>query len=245
MDIGDGNMTLVKILPDIAKQKVEGKPLIVGVKGVKVWRQWKGKDVLTTQSAYVVLKGERGIHASRLVNALIKREGFAVVRDAELIEELKETHGSRVTWQCRWETQEYGHAVHRIVEWSDDWYITVRLGYVATCPCAAAMCAQAGEGIPHQQRAIMKVTVPWTADPLPVLVDLFLMPRAVMKREQELEWCIQASRDWNQVFAEDAARRIGEALGVAGWEEWLVEVEHFESLHEHNMVAVNRRGRFI
>jgi len=241
-------MTTVKLLPDIAAEKLcKPRPLIVGVKDVPVMRKWKDRDVMTRQSAYVRLGDRRGIHASRLAGVLMRYEGLDLNQESvrALVQELEQTHETPVTYMCKWECMEQGYVVKRKIEVSGDLYMTVELGYVSTCPCAAEMCRAVGQGIPHQQRSVMKVTTVWDKDVMEVLTRLFLMPRTVMKREEELEWCVQASKSVNQVFAEDAARRIGQALEVAGVWEYLVEVEHFESLHMHSMVAVNRRGRFV
>jgi len=241
-------MTTAKLLPDIAAQRLkEPKPLIVGVKDVPVMRVWQGSDVVTRQSAYVRLTDRRGIHASRLAGVLMRWAEAELSQGSvrALVSELEQTHHTSVTYMCKWECVERGLVVKRKVEYSDDLYMTVELGYVSTCPCAAEMCRVVGEGIPHQQRSVMKVTTVWDKDLVDVLAGLFLMPKTVMKREEELEWCVRASKREYQVFAEDAARRIGQALEEAGMDEYLVEVEHLESLHQHSMVAVNRRGRFV
>jgi len=241
-------MTTVKLLPDVAAEKLcRPRPLIVGVKDVPVMRKWKDRDVMTRQSAYVRLGDRRGIHASRLVGVLMRYEGLDLNQESVrvLVQELEQTHKTPVTYMCKWECMEQGYVVKRKIEVSDDLYMTVELGYVSTCPCAAEMCRVAGEGIPHQQRSAMKVTSTWDKDLVGILTQQFLMPKTVMKREEELKWCVQASRREYQVFAEDAARRIGQALEEEGVDEYLVEVEHFESLHQHNLVAVNRKGRFL
>jgi len=241
-------MTTVKLLPDVASEKLcRPRPLIVGVKDVPVMRKWKDRDVMTRQSAYVRLGDRRGIHASRLADVLMRYEGLDLNQESVrmLVQELEQTHNTPVTYMCKWECMEQGYVVKRKIEVSDDLYMTVELGYVSTCPCAAEMCRVAGEGIPHQQRSAMKVTTVWDKDFVSVLTRQFLMPKTVMKREEELQWCVQASRREYQVFAEDAARRIGQALEEEGIDEYLVEVEHFESIHQHNMIAVNRRGRFL
>ena len=242
-------MTTVKLLPDVASEHLkEPKPLIAGVKDVPVMRKWKGRDVVTEQSVYIRLRDQRGIHVSRLTGLLMRYENRDLTQKStqKLVEELSKTHDTHATFVCKWECIERGLRVGRKIEVSDALYMTVVLPYVSTCPCAAAMCKAVGQGVPHQQRSRMTVTTVWTdVDVAEVLVGLFQMPRTVMKRKEELEWCIEAMKPEHLVFAEDAARRIGEALEEVGISEYLVQTEHFESLHQHSMIAVNRRGRFI
>jgi GTP cyclohydrolase FolE2 len=243
-------MTEAKILPDVAKEKLsEPKPLIVGVKDVPVHRFYHDMDVWAKESAFVKISDERGIHASRLVKVLLKYSGTAIDlsgAERQIVKELKVTHNSEVSYKCKFSLIEQNHVITHTIEYSGNiFYMTVELPYVSVCPCAAALCKEAKQGIAHQQRSIMKVTTIWGFDIIPWLKDLFLMPKEIMSREEELKWCISAVEEKNLVFTEDAARRIGDVLEQHYIDEYLVQVEHFESLHEHSMVAVNRKGRFV
>ncbi len=60
-----------------------------------------------------------------------------------------------------------------------------------------------------------------------------------MKRKDELAWCERAA-DTN-LFVEDAAREVAKAID--NWfNDWVVVCEHEESIHQHNVVAVCRKG---
>jgi len=247
-------MTLAKILPDIAAEKLgQPKPLIVGVKDVPIRCLWFTRQVLTKQSAFVRLYDERGIHASRLTKTLFNltdTELTTLPQKPSFITNLKQTHNTDINYSCSFDDFLIvpGIILNRKLEYSDQWYTTIKIPYISTCPCASEMCKQTNIGIPHQQRSIMKVTTLWTKNLIQVenaLLDLFLMPQSIMTREDELDWCIRASENKNLVFCEDAARKIGEVLESFDHTEYLIECEHFESLHSHSMVAVNRKGRFL
>jgi len=67
-----------------------------------------------------------------------------------------------------------------------------------------------------------------------------LIPVSLMKREDELKWC-QLASEFN-LFVEDAARVIGDVIDAYSTPDWVVVCEHEESIHQHNVVAVCRKG---
>lgn len=103
---------------------------------------------------------------------------------------------------------------------------------------------------PHAQRSIADITVEF-CDENPVLDPLRLIDmaedalqtpvQAAVKREDEQEFArLNAS---NYMFCEDAARKIKAAIGQwKGLTDYHIQVEHQESLHPHDAVAVAVKG---
>ena len=91
--------TCVKYLPDVASEKSEMYRALekVGVKGVSVYRRdFNDENVLTSQSAYVNLTNNKGIHMSRLVKTLVVTYGgLPIGADDSLLWELAEGHAVR------------------------------------------------------------------------------------------------------------------------------------------------------
>ena len=124
-------------------------------------------------------------------------------------------------------------------------------------------------GAPHMQRGFAKVTVEMSPTELvaakdrketggpclwipvgeieqAVVLGTETVPHPVIRRPDEQEL---ARQSWNHPqFVEDAARSIGEQLERAIQDkilparDWVVVVDHEESIHTHNAVAVMNRG---
>ncbi len=104
---------------------------------------------------------------------------------------------------------------------------------------------------PHSQRstAQLRVELPqgrWDRLPLQQLIDcaedtLQTPVQTAVKREDEQAFA--ALNGSNQMFVEDSARRLKQAL-LAGddWQDFWIRVEHHESLHAHDAVAVCTKG---
>lgn len=100
---------------------------------------------------------------------------------------------------------------------------------------------------PHSQRSIAQVKVKLDADgdaafPLTHLIDqledkLKTAVQTAVKREDEQEFARLNGQ--NLMFCEDAARRAKEALDAdANYLDYWVRVNHLESLHAHDAVAI-------
>lgn len=109
------------------------------------------------------------------------------------------------------------------------------------------------EGIvatPHSQRSIAEITVKLdnnvTSIPLVELIDsvedaLQTPVQAAVKRADEQEFARLNGQ--NLMFCEDAARRLKHALNTeSGIEDFWLRVNHLESLHAHDAVAVTCKG---
>lgn len=110
--------------------------------------------------------------------------------------------------------------------------------------------AQGVSATPHSQRSIAQVRVKLSSvvENLPIsdLIDLVeealqTPVQAAVKREDEQEFArLNAA---NLMFCEDAARRVKAALDMdSNLDDFWVRVNHLESLHAHDAVAVVTKG---
>lgn len=250
------------ILPDYASKEVTTIPLQkVGVRNVRMFRKdFTEERVITKQSAYVDLGNVHGIHMSRLMTILFDYENLPIDIEDDILQAFSVSHDDsnsywECNWDCRFETEEEQPLyVSSTLEgrWINDepiWYLTLTVPYTSVCPCSAEMVKYAGRGIPHMQRAFARVTGQLSGDEdlddfqvcviSNIVESVGLIPLPIMKRGDELEWCIRASED--NLFVEDAAREI--AKGITPWfQDWVIVCEHEESIHQHNVVAVCRKG---
>lgn len=103
---------------------------------------------------------------------------------------------------------------------------------------------------PHSQRSIAEIKVRLSDDtnsfPLEELIDvveaaLKTPVQTAVKREDEQEFALLNGQ--NLMFCEDAARKIQAALNEqASYQDFWVRVNHLESLHAHNAVAIVTKG---
>ena len=99
---------------------------------------------------------------------------------------------------------------------------------------------------PHGQRSIAKIRVRIPHDmisfPLTQLIDdvertLETPAQTAVKREDEQEFARLNAQ--NPMFCEDAGRKLKSGLEAKPWiEDFVIRVEHLESLHAHNAVCV-------
>jgi len=253
----------VKFLPDYAEgESKTGYTLHkVGIKKVEVYRKdFEDNLTITQQAAYVSLKQMKGIHMSRLVGIMLEYANQPVELDDEMMDKFTLSQRAESSyWECRWksiielddlntlavrygvEAKAYQNAI--------DWYFTIGVPYASVCPCAHDMCKSVSDGVPHMQRAIAYVTgqvsndidLPdFSTELISRVIDVVdIIPKPYMKREDELEWCRRAAK--KNLFVEDAARQIAKAVNQC-FGNAVVTCEHFESIHEHNVVAIHRKG---
>lgn len=252
----------MKFLPDVAVKKSRGKPLQkVGVDDVDILRKdFEGRDVISHQAAYINLTTVKGIHMSRLINVILNEwAGEVIGLDDEILDQLSASHGAKGTyWECNWQSMfevedsqpvkiDYkieGKKVFKDIQW----FLSLGIPYANVCPCSGEMTKKEG-GIPHMQRAKAIVTGEVAHDAslqdfsydiiMKVANTVDLMPKPFMKREDELDWCQRAER--TQLFVEDATREIADCLDGM-FADMVVVCKHFEVIHEHNAVAVSRKG---
>lgn len=137
-------------------------------------------------------------------------------------------------------------------------FLTVCYEYSSTCPCSLSMSKQYeyehstektvegnGMAVPHSQRSEAKVTVQIKNIEEFFVEDLVeLLRKAIptetqsfVKRVDEQAFALLNAQ--NPMFVEHATRRLSEALNSDDKIlDWVASVEHWESLHSHNAVAV-------
>jgi GTP cyclohydrolase FolE2 len=248
----------VKFLPDYANNQHNGRSLHrVGISGVDVKMiDFTDSSVVTSSSAYVNLSSSNGIHMSRLVGILLDLEGMIIDPRDDILHSIEESHEcTSCLYSCRWDAMEYIESFDQShirfsnqlegVKTKDDisWYWTFVFPYASVCPCSAEM-TKIYDGIPHMQRALATITGQIEDDfPADILDEVAktvsLIPMPWMKREDELKWCQEAKKV--NLFVEDAARNIGDVVDKF-FPDWVVVCEHQESIHQHNVVAVARKG---
>lgn len=141
-------------------------------------------------------------------------------------------------------------------------YLTVNYEYSSTCPCSLSMAKQyerdysegkttEGNGIAtaHSQRSGARVTIKYAPETGYFIEDLIdLLRKAVPTETQSLvkridEQAFAILNGQNPIFVEHASRRFSTVLNEdPRILDWVVSLEHWESLHSHNATAVIRKG---
>lgn len=143
-----------------------------------------------------------------------------------------------------------------------EFFITVDYLYSSTCPCSLSMAKQyerefqegkitegVGIGVPHSQRSKMTCKVKVDTSKEFFIEDLITIIRkgiptetqSLVKRVDEQAFAILNGT--HPMFVEHATKRISKALNASPiLLDWLVQLEHIESLHSHNAAAVIFKG---
>lgn len=231
----------------------------VGLSNIKVFmKDFSGERVLTHQNIFIALGTEQGAHMSRLVEKVYSLDGEQIVCDDDFLVSIADTHDSISSrWECRWQTKFNGEKEFMMDVFLEGvflneeckWYLTFTVPYASVCPCSHEMVKAAGHGVPHMQRSIAQITgeinefddldnlLIVAASRVADTVDL--VPEGLMKRPDELAWCERAA-DIN-LFVEDSSRAIADVIDDI-FPDWTVVVRHMESIHEHDVIAVARKG---
>ena len=140
-------------------------------------------------------------------------------------------------------------------------FLTVCYEYSSTCPCSLSMSKQYeyeharnkteegnGMAVPHSQRSEARCTVEIKDIDQFFVEDLVELLReaiptetqSFVKRVDEQAFAVLNAQ--NPMFVEHATRRLHNVLNTdSRIIDWVVSVEHWESLHSHNAVAVIRK----
>lgn len=141
-------------------------------------------------------------------------------------------------------------------------FLTVQYWYSSTCPCSLSMAKQyeqdyrdgkttEGNGIAaaHAQRSEARCTIEFDSSSIYYIEDLVeLLRRALPTEVQSLvkrldEQAFAILNGANPMFVEHSTRRLFVELNKdARILDWVVSVEHWESLHAHNAVGVICKG---
>ena len=141
-------------------------------------------------------------------------------------------------------------------------WMTLKYEYSSVCPCSLSMAKQYeadfaaglttegnGIGVAHGQRsqATCKIELnPTSSFAIEDLIDLLRQAiptetQSLVKRLDEQAFAILNGA--NPMFVEHASKRMYKALEAEPRIlDWIVTLEHFESLHSHNAVAVINKG---
>jgi GTP cyclohydrolase IB len=158
-------------------------------------------------------------------------------------------------YRCVWDVRENSRAERES-------RLTVHYEYSSTCPCSLSMSKQYeadhamrkisdgnGMAAPHSQRSEARCTVVIDPDEEFFIEDLIDLLRdaiptetqSFVKRVDEQAFAVLNAQ--NPMFVEHATRRLSLVLNNdARLRDWVVSVEHWESLHSHNAVAVISKG---
>lgn len=253
----------VKFLPDYAEgESKTGYALHkVGMDEVYIYRKDFDENlVITEQSAFVSLKNTKGIHMSRLIGIMSEYAEDIIELDDEMMDRLTSSHSAESAyWECKWKSIITTEGINTILvdfkleakayKNQIDWFFSTKIPYASVCPCAHDMCKAINDGVPHMQRAHAAITGQVSNDiDLPdfamtvvnrVIDVVDIIPKPFMKREDELEWCQRAAK--KNLFVEDAARQIAKAINPL-FSNAVVSCKHFESIHQHNVIAIHRKG---
>lgn len=168
---------------------------------------------------------------------------------------LKSDNSGWQYYHCVWEGREGPDGQVKL-------YLTVHYEYSSTCPCSLSMSKQYedeyrdsvtiegnGMAVAHSQRSQAKCTVELSPDKEYYIEDMIeLLRKAIptetqsyVKRVDEQAFAVLNAQ--HPMFVEHATRRLSLVLNEEPkFLDWVVSVEHWESLHSHNAVAVIRKG---
>lgn len=143
-----------------------------------------------------------------------------------------------------------------------EFFMTVGYEYSSTCPCSLSMAKQyereyaqgvvtegVGIGVPHSQRSKLTCKVKVDPDRDFFVEDLvLLLKKAIPTETQSLvkrldEQAFAILNGTHPMFVEHATKRVSSVLNEESIIlDWLVQLEHIESLHSHNAAAVIYKG---
>lgn len=143
-----------------------------------------------------------------------------------------------------------------------EFFMTITYEYSSTCPCSLSMAKQyerefaegktdegVGIGVPHSQRSSLNCTVKVDTTQDFYIEDLIMIlkqaipteTQSLVKRVDEQAFAILNGS--HPMFVEHATKRVSKVLNSQEVIlDWLVELEHIESLHSHNAAAVIYKG---
>lgn len=143
-----------------------------------------------------------------------------------------------------------------------EFFIHINYEYSSTCPCSLSMAKQyeaeyregkntegVGIGVPHSQRSTLKTCVKVSDSSKFFIKSLVLKikdaipteTQSLVKRADEQAFAILNGT--HPMFVEHATKRIAKEFNAeTEILDWIVQLEHLESLHSHNAAAVIYKG---
>ena len=255
-------------LPDLMNEEFKGAEIPkVGVRNVILPMTMYSQDTVAACSIYHSLSEEkRGSHMSWLVKAL------QVTRQYNLPTEKIANSISYLLQGLKAENQEPDKVFVKIAfpffekvnapvsgeesllkadaiiegkyhEGKIDYYTTLKIPYTSLCPCSKEISKYGA----HNQRGEVMLTVAGNGifsfyHFFDLVDDVSSAPiYEVLHRPDEKFVTEQAYE--NPKFVEDVAREVKEKVEKWGVDGFVAVVEHFESIHQHNAIAVIRGGK--
>ncbi|MEX0799482.1 MAG: GTP cyclohydrolase FolE2 [Bacteriovoracaceae bacterium] len=144
-----------------------------------------------------------------------------------------------------------------------EFFISLDYEYSSTCPCSLSMAKQyerefaegkttegSGIGVPHSQRSKLTAKVKVNPEEEFYIEDLIkLLKMAIPTETQSLvkrldEQAFAILNGAHPMFVEHATKRVHKSFNANEHLilDWLVQLEHIESLHSHNAAAVIYKG---
>ena len=144
-----------------------------------------------------------------------------------------------------------------------EYFLTLDYEYSSTCPCSLSMAKQyerefaegktqegSGIGVPHSQRSKLTAKVKVNPEQSFFVEDLIMLlkmaipteTQSLVKRLDEQAFAILNGA--HPMFVEHATKRVYKSFNANEHLllDWLVQLEHIESLHSHNAAAVIYKG---
>lgn len=144
-----------------------------------------------------------------------------------------------------------------------EYFMTIDYEYSSTCPCSLSMAKQyerefaegkttegSGIGVPHSQRSKLTAKVKVNPEQEFFIEDLVILlkmaipteTQSLVKRLDEQAFAILNGA--HPMFVEHATKRVYKSFNANEQVilDWLVQLEHIESLHSHNAAAVIFKG---
>lgn len=149
-----------------------------------------------------------------------------------------------VYYDCRFEG--------KIVNNKFRFYQGVKVQYASYCPCSAELCNHLNEhdlgGYPHNQRSFCNAIIEcdgnsiWLEEIIELIEKTVInVPYPILKREDEQEIARIAYE--NTMFVEDSIRNIANEFDKnEEIKDWYIMVDHEESIHHSNAVAIDYKG---
>lgn len=143
-----------------------------------------------------------------------------------------------------------------------EYFVTVTYEYSSTCPCSLSMAKQyereymagltnegVGIGVPHSQRSTLTCKAQVKEGEQFFIEDLVMLLKAAIPTETQSlvkrvdEQAFAILNGTHPMFVEHATKRVSMVLNEEPKiVDWLVQLEHIESLHSHNAAAVIYKG---
>ena len=141
-------------------------------------------------------------------------------------------------------------------------FMSLEYEYSSTCPCSLSMAKQyerefaqglttegVGIGVAHGQRSSLQTTIELDLNKELAIEDYVLLLRAAIPTETQSlvkrvdEQAFAILNGAYPIFVEHAAKEIYKTLNSQKFIlDWIASIQHFESLHSHNAVAVIYKG---